>query len=226
MAPQSYMNEKKKKPSGIYEYNLIPFSVFHLKQTLKLFYNNSMTMCDLYCHLRFSVLIHCRRKQCVTTKCCYTSYKWQRITTQLFPGFFLFHFIRKFWRQRSLCFPCGDGLEYPHCSPASRKRRRKENPVPRGITGPPCSWGMWIWEPGPPGWGRLKWDSKVWLRVLRDSDHWVIALQTAGPSSRQRGRPTETRQQLPNSNVPTGSNIWSQVPEWARHEDILTDRQS
>jgi hypothetical protein len=65
------------------------------------------------------------------------------------------------------------------------------------------------------GWRSLRWDSKVWIRV--------IALQSADPSSRQRGRPTETRPQFPGSNVPTGSNIWSQVPEWARHQDILTD---
>jgi hypothetical protein len=32
--------------------------------------------------------------------------------------------------------PCGGGLQYLHRSPVSRKRRRKENPVPRGITGP------------------------------------------------------------------------------------------
>jgi hypothetical protein len=38
--------------------------------------------------------------------------------------------------------PCGGGVEYPHCSPASRRRRRKGNLVPGGITGPPCSWGI------------------------------------------------------------------------------------
>jgi hypothetical protein len=37
--------------------------------------------------------------------------------------------------------PCGGGLEYLHRSPTSRKRRQKGNPVPGGITGPPCSWG-------------------------------------------------------------------------------------
>jgi hypothetical protein len=89
-------------------------------------------------------------------------------------------------------------------------------PVPGGITGTPCSWGTQIREPGPTGWGNLRWDSKVWLRVLCYSDYWVIALQTADPFSRQRGRPTETRPQ------PTGSNIWSQVPERARHQNILT----
>jgi hypothetical protein len=81
-------------------------------------------------------------------------------------------------------------------------------------------------ETWPPGWGSLRWESKVWLRVLRDSDHWVIALQTADLASRQRESPTETRPQLSDSNLPTGSNIWSQVPEWAQHRDILTDYQS
>jgi hypothetical protein len=38
--------------------------------------------------------------------------------------------------------PSGGGLEYLHRSPASRKTRRKGNPVPGGITGPPCSWGI------------------------------------------------------------------------------------
>jgi hypothetical protein len=40
----------------------------------------------------------------------------------------------------------------------------------------------------------LTWESKVWLRVLRDSDHWVVALQTGDPSSHQRGLPTWRRQ--------------------------------
>jgi hypothetical protein len=37
---------------------------------------------------------------------------------------------------------CGGGLEYLHNSPASHKRWQKGNSVPRGITGPPCSWGI------------------------------------------------------------------------------------
>jgi hypothetical protein len=37
---------------------------------------------------------------------------------------------------------CGGGLQYLHRSPASRRRRRKGNPVPGGITGPPCSRGI------------------------------------------------------------------------------------
>jgi hypothetical protein len=43
------------------------------------------------------------------------------------------------------------------------------------------------------------------------------------PTSRQRGRHTEIRQQLSENNLRTESNIWSQVPEWARYLDILTD---
>jgi hypothetical protein len=48
---------------------------------------------------------------------------------------------------------CRCGLEYLHRSPASRRRRRKGNPVPKGITGPPCHWGTYMQGPGPPGWG-------------------------------------------------------------------------
>jgi hypothetical protein len=45
------------------------------------------------------------------------------------------------------------------------------------------------------------------------------------PTSRQRGRPKKTRQQISENNIRTESNIWSQVPEWARYLDIMTDRQ-
>jgi hypothetical protein len=88
----------------------------------------------------------------------------------------------------------------------------KTVPSARGITGPPCPWGIKIREPGPPGWGSLIWDSKIRLRVVYDSDHWETALQTADRSSRRRGKKFQT-----------GSNIWSQVPQLARHQDILTD---
>jgi hypothetical protein len=83
-----------------------------------------------------------------------------------------------------------------------------------------------IREPAPPGWGSLRWDSKIWLQVLSDSDHWLITLQIADPSSRQRGLPAEIRAQISDSNIPTGSNIWSQVPQGCsipRHIDWLID---
>jgi hypothetical protein len=38
--------------------------------------------------------------------------------------------------------PCAEGVEYLHRIPASSRRWRKGNPVPGGITGPPCSWGI------------------------------------------------------------------------------------
>jgi hypothetical protein len=50
---------------------------------------------------------------------------------------------------KGLKFPCGRGLEYLHRSTASRGRRRKGNPVPGGITAPPCRWGdinTWTWS--------------------------------------------------------------------------------
>jgi hypothetical protein len=46
------------------------------------------------------------------------------------------------------------------------------------------------------------------------------------PTSRQRRRPIETKQQLSDNKLSTESNIWSQVPEWARNLDILADCQS
>jgi hypothetical protein len=76
-----------------------------------------------------------------------------------------------------------------------------------------------------PGWGSLRWDSKVYFRVLSESDYWVITLQIADPSSRQRGRPIDVRPQI-SDNIPTGNNIWSQVPQGysiPRHTDWLTD---
>jgi hypothetical protein len=42
--------------------------------------------------------------------------------------------------------------------------------------------------------------------------------QETDPTSRHRGRPIQTREQ--NSDR---INIWSQVPQWARRQDILTD---
>jgi hypothetical protein len=43
---------------------------------------------------------------------------------------------------------CGGGFEYLHRSPASRRRRRKVNPVPGDITESPSSREIWIREPG------------------------------------------------------------------------------
>jgi hypothetical protein len=40
----------------------------------------------------------------------------------------------------TVLYPRGGRLQYLHRSPASRRRRRKWNPVPRDITGPHSSW--------------------------------------------------------------------------------------
>jgi hypothetical protein len=45
-------------------------------------------------------------------------------------------------------------------------------------------------------------------------DHQTHPLVREGAPQKQDG------------NLPAGSNIWSQVPEWARHQDILTDQPS
>jgi hypothetical protein len=54
-------------------------------------------------------------------------------------------------------------------------------------------------------------------------DHWVITLQIADPSSRQRGRPTETRPQISDSNIPTEVISGRKSHKGARYQDILTD---
>jgi hypothetical protein len=56
-----------------------------------------------------------------------------------------------FRRNKRLSRLYGGGVEYLHRSPASRRRRRKWNPVAGGITGPPSFGGLLIQGPGPPG---------------------------------------------------------------------------
>jgi hypothetical protein len=102
---------------------------------------------------------------------------------------------RPFLENTSVSTPCGNWSAYLRRRPASRKRQYKGNPVSGFITGPPCSW---CWKYGALTLhfrGSLRWDSKVWLRVLRESD-WIIQLQTTDPSSRQRGRSTRRRKEV------------------------------
>jgi hypothetical protein len=86
-------------------------------------------------------------------------------------------------------------------------------------------WPLVVTWPQTSGWRSLRWDSKVRFRVLSESDHWVITPQITDLSSHQRGRPIDTRPQISVSNIPTGNNIWSQVPQGCsipRHTDWLT----
>jgi hypothetical protein len=69
--------------------------------------------------------------------------------------------------------PSGGGVEYLHCSHASRRRQRKGSPVPGGITWPPCSWGIQIRGPGPPGWGSLESETVI---CGQESDLKITAL--------------------------------------------------
>jgi hypothetical protein len=85
------------------------------------------------------------------------------------------------------CLPnqCGGGVEYLHCDPASRRRRRK-------------------------GKSQI-WHSKIWSRVARDSDPWKTALaRTSRIYKRQTGLSSE---RVPNKkhdrNCQTVINIWS-----------------
>jgi hypothetical protein len=48
-------------------------------------------------------------------------------------------FSVRFVPESRSAIPCGGGVEYLHRSPASRRRRRKGNPVPGDVTGPLCS---------------------------------------------------------------------------------------
>jgi hypothetical protein len=81
--------------------------------------------------------------------------------------------------------PCGGGVEYLHCDPASRRRRRK-------------------------GKSQI-WDSKIWPRVLRDSDPKMTALARASRNCKQQTRPL-VREGAPNQqtrNCQTIIKIWS-----------------
>jgi hypothetical protein len=64
------------------------------------------------------------------------------------------------------------------------------------------------------------WKTKM-LIINVHTDKWLDCdLQRTDPASRQRGRPTETGQQIPDPNSWKGSNIWSD--SILRHTDWLT----
>jgi hypothetical protein len=85
--------------------------------------------------------------------------------------------------------PCGGGIEYHHGDPASRRRRRK-------------------------GKSQI-WDSKIWLRVQRDSDPRINTLANINSSCKRQTRPLvrEDSPWLSNSNKYLGLD-WSTVSMW------------
>jgi hypothetical protein len=63
----------------------------------------------------------------------------------------------------SRCYkPCGGGVEYLHCSPASRRRRKRTK----------C---LKVQGPGPPGWGCLESGTVKYGRESRGSRTRVCA---------------------------------------------------
>jgi hypothetical protein len=88
-------------------------------------------------------------------------------------------------REERIHLPCAGGVEYFHCSPASRRRRRKGKP--------------------------LFSDNKKWSRVPRDSDPRMTALARA--SSNINDRPVLSSERAHHINktatVLTVIKIWS-----------------
>jgi hypothetical protein len=103
--------------------------------------------------------------------------------------------------KQSQLIPCGGGVEYLHRSPASRRRRRK-------------------------GKSQI-WDSKMWLRVPRDSDPRTTALARTSSSCKRQIRP---RQRLTSTNPQLSDSNKNLVvsPRWVLYSktDWPTDRRS
>jgi hypothetical protein len=84
--------------------------------------------------------------------------------------------------------PRGSRFEYLYRSPASRRRRRKGNPVPGRISGPPCSWGIWMLGYWPPGSGSLESEAAKYGHDSRGTrtQEW---LRWRGPAEIINNRP-------------------------------------
>jgi hypothetical protein len=87
----------------------------------------------------------------------------------------------------------------------------------KNISGPPCSWGIYIREPGPPCWGSLRRDSKVWLRILRKL-HTCPLIREGAPQKQDCKFQTATFRQEVISGCKSHKG--------ARYQDIRTGRQS
>jgi hypothetical protein len=100
--------------------------------------------------------------------------------------------------------PCGGGVEYLHCDPASRRRRRK---------------------------GKSQyWDSKIWSEVPRDSDPRMTALARASSTCKRQTRPLvrEGAPQAQDRNCHTSNKDLVVSPRWVLYSktDWLADRRS
>jgi hypothetical protein len=91
-------------------------------------------------------------------------------------------------------------------------------------------WPIW-WEPGPPGWGSLKWDSKIWSWVPRDFDPRVTALARPKSNCKVNYRPVLSSERALQNNK--HATVWRkfqgerkighrfQMGAW--HQDRLAD---
>jgi hypothetical protein len=108
--------------------------------------------------------------------------------------------------------PCGGGFKYP---PASRRKGQKGNPVPGGITRPPCSWGIKMWGPGCPGWGSLGYEAVKYGHASpgTQTQEW---LPRWGLAAIVNGRPVLSSERALHINKPatvlTVIKIWSKAP--------------
>jgi hypothetical protein len=95
--------------------------------------------------------------------------------------------------------PCGGGFEYLNRDPACCTRWRK-------------------------GMSKIR-DRKIWSRVPRDSDPRKSTLARASSIYNRQTRPLvrEGTPQKQDRNCQTVINIWSWVPNGARHQDLLID---
>jgi hypothetical protein len=115
-------------------------------------------------------------------------------------------------------FPCGGGIEYLHRSPASRKRRRKGNPVP-GDLGNPVPGGYKYGDLALQVGGSLNnWDNKIWYWVPLDSDSSGTALARTSSNNKLQTRPLVreggTKYQTRNclKKISRRKKSWSRVP--------------
>jgi hypothetical protein len=86
--------------------------------------------------------------------------------------------------------PCVGGVEYLHRSPASRRRRRKGNPVPGGINWATLFRGdihTGIW-PSRFGGSRI-WDSQMWSWVPWESDLKMTTLARTSSNCKRQSQP-------------------------------------
>jgi hypothetical protein len=99
----------------------------------------------------------------------------------------------------SCIHPCGGRVEYLHRDTASRRRRRR-------------------------GKSQI-WDSKIWLRMPRDSDPRKTTLARTSSVYKKQTRPLvrEGPPQKQYRNCQRIINIWSWGPNGARHQDVLVD---